>query len=111
VERKDLWFRVLVARYGVVGGRLQEGGRDGSVLWREIAGTCDGVGVASGGWLPLICSVMSVTVLLLCSGWTGGWVMSLFGIGFVGYLSSLIPKCRLRLGSGGEDYRRGKRRW
>ncbi|MCI61049.1 hypothetical protein A2U01_0082305, partial [Trifolium medium] len=36
VDREGLWFRVLVARYGLEGGRLCEGGRRGSVWWREI---------------------------------------------------------------------------
>jgi len=40
----------LAARYGLVGGRLQAGGRDGSVWWREIVKIRDGVGSAMGTW-------------------------------------------------------------
>ncbi|PNX63874.1 hypothetical protein L195_g061838, partial [Trifolium pratense] len=48
VDREGLWFRVLVARYGIEGGRLQVGGRRGSSWWKEIASIRDG-GSASGG--------------------------------------------------------------
>ncbi|MCI76102.1 hypothetical protein A2U01_0097371, partial [Trifolium medium] len=37
VDRDELWFRVLVARYGMEGGRICEGGRRGSAWWREVA--------------------------------------------------------------------------
>lgn len=50
MDREGLWFKVLVARYMVVGGRLDEGGRDGSVWWMEVACICDGVGAGEGGW-------------------------------------------------------------
>jgi len=36
VDRDNLWFRVLSARYSVKDGRLCEGGRDVSVWWRDI---------------------------------------------------------------------------
>ncbi|PNX57520.1 hypothetical protein L195_g058736, partial [Trifolium pratense] len=39
-----LWFRMLAARYGVEGGRLRDGGRRGSVWWREIARIREGDG-------------------------------------------------------------------
>jgi hypothetical protein len=35
VDKEGLWFRVLVARYGVEGGRLRAGGLRGSSWWRE----------------------------------------------------------------------------
>ncbi|MCI12548.1 hypothetical protein A2U01_0033653, partial [Trifolium medium] len=44
VDRGGLWFRVSAVRYGVEGGRLKEGGRNGSSWWREVAKICDGVG-------------------------------------------------------------------
>ncbi|GAU31392.1 hypothetical protein TSUD_19380 [Trifolium subterraneum] len=37
VGREGLWFRVLVARYGMERGRIRDGGRRGSTWWREIA--------------------------------------------------------------------------
>ncbi|GAU15385.1 hypothetical protein TSUD_04550 [Trifolium subterraneum] len=52
VERDNLWLRVLAARYGVVRGRLCEGGMRGSLWWRELVRIRD-VSVAemfSHGW-------------------------------------------------------------
>jgi hypothetical protein len=46
VDHGGLWFRVLVARYGVEHGRLREGGRMRSAWWREIVRI--GVGVGGG---------------------------------------------------------------
>ncbi|MCI40637.1 RNA-directed DNA polymerase (Reverse transcriptase), partial [Trifolium medium] len=37
VDTGGLWFRVLVAHYGLERGQLREGGRRGSSWWREIA--------------------------------------------------------------------------
>jgi hypothetical protein len=50
VDRGGLWFRVLVARYGMERGRLGEGGRTGSAWWREIVRIRDGVGGVRDGW-------------------------------------------------------------
>jgi len=50
VEGDGLWRRVLVARYGVKDGRLEDGGRTCSSWWREIVRIRDGVGDNSGGW-------------------------------------------------------------
>ncbi|CAJ2652040.1 unnamed protein product [Trifolium pratense] len=50
VDREGLWFRVLAARYGVERGRLRDGGRRGSMWWREIVSIRDGVGESEGGW-------------------------------------------------------------
>jgi hypothetical protein len=36
VDREGLWYRVLVARYGVEGGRMRDGGWRGSSWWKEI---------------------------------------------------------------------------
>nr|ABN09170.1 hypothetical protein MtrDRAFT_AC183371g10v1 [Medicago truncatula] len=53
VNREGLWFRVLTARYGLIGGGggggLQCGDRNGSVWWREIASIRDG-GASVLGW-------------------------------------------------------------
>nr|ABN08902.1 Putative non-LTR retroelement reverse transcriptase, related [Medicago truncatula] len=43
VEGDDLWCRVLVARYGVEDGRLEDGGRSCSCWWWEIVRIRDGV--------------------------------------------------------------------
>ena len=49
-NREGLWFRLLAARYGLEGGRLQPGGREGSVWWREMVKIRDGFGSALGNW-------------------------------------------------------------
>jgi hypothetical protein len=47
IDKEGLWYRVLKARYGEIGGRLQEGGNHSSLWWRMISrvreGTCEGV--------------------------------------------------------------------
>jgi hypothetical protein len=49
VDREGLWFRVLVARYGVEGGTLRDGGRRGSPWWKEIMRIRKG-GELEGRW-------------------------------------------------------------
>lgn len=49
-EWEGLWLKVLAARYGVVWGRLQEGGRRGSSWWKEVRLIRDGGGAQVGGW-------------------------------------------------------------
>jgi len=50
VDREGLSFRMLAARYGLVGGQLPDGVREGSVWWRTIASIQDGDGLVSDGW-------------------------------------------------------------
>jgi hypothetical protein len=50
VDGEGLWYHVLVARYGEVGGRLEVGGRSVSSWWRDIGRIRDGVGESGGGW-------------------------------------------------------------
>ncbi|GAU46008.1 hypothetical protein TSUD_401300 [Trifolium subterraneum] len=49
VDREGLWFRVLVARYGVERGRLCAEGTRGSLWWMKVARIRDGGGEAEGG--------------------------------------------------------------
>jgi len=49
VDRDDLWYRVLKARYGEEGGRLIEGGRDCSMWWRIMHSIRAGGGGGGGG--------------------------------------------------------------
>jgi hypothetical protein len=42
VDKTGLWYRVLVARYGEVVGRVSVEGLRGSSWWREIARIQDG---------------------------------------------------------------------
>ncbi|CAJ2644440.1 unnamed protein product [Trifolium pratense] len=50
VDREGLWFRVLVARYGLEGGSLRAGGQRGSVWWRELVRIREGDGELGGSW-------------------------------------------------------------
>lgn len=50
MDREGFWFRLLAARFGLVGGRLQAGGREVSVWLQEIVSICDGVGTLVGSW-------------------------------------------------------------
>ncbi|XP_024628764.2 uncharacterized protein [Medicago truncatula] len=50
VDRVGLWYSVLVARYGKVGGRLELGGRSCSSWWREVGRIRDGDGGVGGSW-------------------------------------------------------------
>ena len=49
-DRSGFWYRILVTRYGEVGGRLEVGGRSCSSWWREVARIRDGGGDVGGGW-------------------------------------------------------------
>ncbi|GAU17467.1 hypothetical protein TSUD_340100 [Trifolium subterraneum] len=51
VERDSLWFRVLVARYGLEHGRLCAGGLRGSTWWRELGRIREGGGELGEGGL------------------------------------------------------------
>ncbi|GAU22845.1 hypothetical protein TSUD_282120 [Trifolium subterraneum] len=74
VDREGLWFRVLAARYGVERGRLREGGRRGSVWWREIERIREG-GELGGSWFGELVSKKvgdgSETFSGLIPGWKG----------------------------------------
>ncbi|KEH33584.1 hypothetical protein MTR_3g448400 [Medicago truncatula] len=50
VESEGLWRKVLVARYGVDGGGLEDGGRSCSSWWREIVRIRDGIGEGGERW-------------------------------------------------------------
>jgi len=50
VDRGSMWYRVLVARYGEVYGRLEDGGRSGSNWWKEVVNIRDGIGSGGDGW-------------------------------------------------------------
>ncbi|MCI41158.1 putative non-LTR retroelement reverse transcriptase related protein, partial [Trifolium medium] len=49
VDRRGLWYRVLVARYGEEAGRLAVWGQSGSSWWRELSKIRDGES-DDGGW-------------------------------------------------------------
>ena len=49
-DKEGLWYRVLKARYGEMGARIKDGGRQGSWWWRTITRVCEGVGEGVGRW-------------------------------------------------------------
>jgi len=49
-DRGGLWYRVLVSRYGVRDGRLEDGGWSGSIWWKEVGRIRDGTGGGGDGW-------------------------------------------------------------
>ncbi|XP_024628603.1 uncharacterized protein [Medicago truncatula] len=49
-DKQGLWYHVLVARYGEVGGRLEVGGRSGSSWWQEVGRIRDGDGDMGDKW-------------------------------------------------------------
>ncbi|CAJ2679133.1 unnamed protein product [Trifolium pratense] len=73
VDREGLWFRVLAARYGIEGGRLRDGGRRGSLWWREIARIRDGGSEPGGRWFqePVVKRVGDGSDTFF---WTDPWV-------------------------------------
>jgi len=52
VDREGLWFRLLVARYGLGKGWLQARRHEGSVWWKDIISVRDGGGYVVGSWFP-----------------------------------------------------------
>jgi len=42
VEKDGMWYKVLVARYDKVRGWLIEGGREGSIWWKDLVGITRG---------------------------------------------------------------------
>ena len=53
MDKEGLWYRVLKARYGEVGGRIREGDRYALVWWNMICRVRDGVGEGVGRWLAM----------------------------------------------------------
>jgi len=50
MEKEGLWYLVLKARYGEVGGRIREGGRHDSVWWKTVCRVREWVGDGVGNW-------------------------------------------------------------
>ena len=48
MDKEGLWYRVLKARYGEEGGRIQEAGRRSSGWWRMMCNIREGVGLGVG---------------------------------------------------------------
>ena len=81
VDREGLWYHVLVARYGEVGGRLEVGYQSVSSWWRDLGRIRDGDGESGGGWFGH--SVMrrvgdGAETLLWSHRWIGGSPLSVW---------------------------------
>jgi len=50
VENRSLWYSVLSARYGEVGGTIAEEGRFNSVWWNNLINVRNGAGVGGESW-------------------------------------------------------------
>jgi len=50
VDQGGLWYRVLAAKYGEVGGRIAEGGRGASAWWEGLVRSCEGVCLGVASW-------------------------------------------------------------
>jgi len=50
IENRILWYRVLSARYGEVGGKIAEEGRFNSVWWNNLTNVKNGAAVGGGRW-------------------------------------------------------------
>jgi hypothetical protein len=53
VEQEGLWFKVLVAKYGVENRRVSGGGRNASSWWKDVCDVREGVGLSVGRCLML----------------------------------------------------------
>jgi len=79
-----LWYHVLKARYGEVGVRIREGGRNSSVWWRMLCRIREGVGEGIG--LKKTLGVSLGMVEILCFGMTGGLETCHWGWSFPAFL-------------------------
>jgi len=50
IDKDELWYRVLKARYGEKGGWLREGGRHSLAWWRSLCRVREGIGEGVGSW-------------------------------------------------------------
>jgi len=54
VDKDELWYRVLKARYGEERGRMKEGGRHDSLWWRTMCNIRGGTVMGVGCWFENI---------------------------------------------------------
>ncbi|GAU43919.1 hypothetical protein TSUD_28600 [Trifolium subterraneum] len=50
VDKGGLWFKVLVAKYGMTYGRITRGGRLASLWWQDLCDVRDGIDLSIGRW-------------------------------------------------------------
>lgn len=53
LEKERLWYRVLVARYGMDGRHLRDMGSRGSCWLRDMERIRDGIGFEGGSWFEV----------------------------------------------------------
>jgi hypothetical protein len=53
VEQEGLWFKVLVAKYGVENGRVSGRGRNASSWWKDVCDVREVVGLSVGRWFDV----------------------------------------------------------
>ncbi|PNX87656.1 cysteine-rich receptor-like protein kinase, partial [Trifolium pratense] len=49
----ELWYKVLVAKYGVEDGRVRGRGRNASSWWKDVCDVREGVGLSVGRWFDV----------------------------------------------------------
>ncbi|GAU35620.1 hypothetical protein TSUD_30370 [Trifolium subterraneum] len=95
VNREGLWFRVLVARYGMERGRLRDGGRGGSSWWREIMRIRDSRGGIGGAWFGEHLSRKSCSVAKMASlGWGAGGEVWVWRRQLRGWEEAMLGECQ-----------------
>jgi hypothetical protein len=50
VDHEGLWFKVLVAKYGLEDGSVMGGGGKASWWWKDMCGVREGAGLSVGRW-------------------------------------------------------------
>jgi hypothetical protein len=53
VDQESLWFKVLVAKYGLEDGRVMGGGGKASWWWKDMCGVREGVRLSVGRWFEI----------------------------------------------------------
>ncbi|MCH86299.1 hypothetical protein A2U01_0007153, partial [Trifolium medium] len=101
VDKAGLWYRVLVARYVEVAGRLAVGGRSGS-SWREVAKIRDGESAEGGVPLSvkyrrlfdLSINKSSTVVIVRNLGWEEGGAAWLWRRQLWAWEEEMLGQCR-----------------
>ncbi|MCH79554.1 cysteine-rich receptor-like protein kinase [Trifolium medium] len=98
VDRGGLWYRVLVARYGEVAGRLVAGGRRDSQWWRVVAKIRDGDHGSGGSRLFELSEHQTSTVAAMYRlGWEEGGTAWRWRQSLTAWELEMLPECRTLL--------------
>lgn len=85
---------MFLSHYGEERGRLKEGGRGGSVWWREVVRIQYGLGVEGGVGLRRSFIKKVGNGVITCFGWIIKLDRFLYGIGLGGFLICLLIRIR-----------------